>query len=56
MDDVHAALGELRPGQRVEVELERDGKPVKGPCSSASAPAARPPSRPSPHPTPTMSG
>jgi S1-C subfamily serine protease len=29
MDDVHAALGGLRPGQRVEVELRRDGKPLK---------------------------
>jgi S1-C subfamily serine protease len=29
MDDVHAALGLLRPGQRVELELKRDGKPVK---------------------------
>jgi S1-C subfamily serine protease len=29
MDDVHAALGLLRPGQRVELELEREGKPVK---------------------------
>ena len=29
MDDVHAALGALRPGQKVEVELRRDGKPVK---------------------------
>ena len=29
MDDVHAALGALRPGQKVEVELRREGKPVK---------------------------
>ena len=29
MDDVHSALGGLRPGQRVAVELKRDGKPVK---------------------------
>ena len=29
MDDVHAALGELRPGQAVAVELRREGKPVK---------------------------
>ena len=29
MDDVHAALGSLRPGQKVELELKRDGKPVK---------------------------
>jgi S1-C subfamily serine protease len=29
MDDVHAALGALRPGQKVEVELRRDGKPLK---------------------------
>ena len=29
MDDLHAALGGLRPGQQVAVELQRDGKPVK---------------------------
>ena len=29
MDDVHAALGSLRPGQKVELELKRNGKPVK---------------------------
>jgi S1-C subfamily serine protease len=29
MDDVHAALGALRPGRNVEVELQRQGKPVK---------------------------
>jgi S1-C subfamily serine protease len=29
MDDVHAALGLLRPGQRVELELKREGKPFK---------------------------
>jgi S1-C subfamily serine protease len=29
MDDVHAALGELHPGQQVPVELRRGGKPVK---------------------------
>ena len=29
MDDVHAALSALRPGQKVDVELRRDGKPVK---------------------------
>jgi S1-C subfamily serine protease len=29
MDDVHAALGGLRPGQKVEVELKRDGKTTK---------------------------
>jgi S1-C subfamily serine protease len=28
MDDVHAALGGLRPGQKVEVELKRGGKPL----------------------------
>jgi S1-C subfamily serine protease len=28
MDDVHGALGGLRPGQKVEVELKRGGKPV----------------------------
>jgi S1-C subfamily serine protease len=28
MDDVHSALGQLRPGQRVELELNRDGKPL----------------------------
>jgi S1-C subfamily serine protease len=26
MDDVHSALGGLRPGQKVEVELKRDGR------------------------------
>jgi S1-C subfamily serine protease len=29
MDDVHAALGGLRPGQKVEVELKRGGKPLR---------------------------
>ena len=29
MDDVHAALAGLRPGQKVAVELRREGKPVK---------------------------
>jgi S1-C subfamily serine protease len=29
MNDVHTALGLLRPGQRVELELKRDGKPLK---------------------------
>jgi S1-C subfamily serine protease len=29
MDDVHAALDALRPGQKVEVDLRREGKPVK---------------------------
>ena len=29
MDDVHTAMGELQPGQKVEVELSREGKPVK---------------------------
>jgi S1-C subfamily serine protease len=29
MDELHAALGELTPGQRVAVELQRDGKPVE---------------------------
>ena len=29
MDDVHAALGVLRPGQKVELELRRGGKPVR---------------------------
>ena len=29
MDDVHAALGGMRPGQKVAVELRREGKPVK---------------------------
>ena len=29
MDDVHAALGGLQPGQKVAVELRRGGKPVK---------------------------
>ncbi|HYH88134.1 MAG TPA: trypsin-like peptidase domain-containing protein [Solirubrobacteraceae bacterium] len=29
MDDVHAALGELHPGQKVAVELRRDGKTIK---------------------------
>jgi len=29
MDDVHATLGELHPGQKVAVELRRGGKPVK---------------------------
>ena len=29
MDDVQSALGGLRPRQRVAVELQRDGKPVK---------------------------
>jgi S1-C subfamily serine protease len=28
MDDVHAALGNLRPGQKVAVELRRAGKPL----------------------------
>ena len=28
MDDVHAALGGLRPGQKVEVELKRGDKPL----------------------------
>jgi S1-C subfamily serine protease len=29
MEDVHAALGGMRPGQKVAVELRREGKPVK---------------------------
>ena len=29
MDEVHSALGALRPGQKVEVELRREDKPVK---------------------------
>jgi S1-C subfamily serine protease len=29
MDDVHSALGTMRPGQKVEAELERDGKALK---------------------------
>ena len=29
MADVHSALGALRPGQKVEVELRREDKPVK---------------------------
>ena len=29
MDDVHAALGVLRPGQKVGLELRRGGKPVR---------------------------
>jgi S1-C subfamily serine protease len=29
MDEVHAALGALRPGQNVELELKRDGKTLR---------------------------
>ena len=29
MDDVYSALANRRTGQAVEVELERDGKPVE---------------------------
>ena len=29
MDDVHSALGAMRPGQKVEADLERDGKALK---------------------------
>jgi S1-C subfamily serine protease len=29
MEDVHNLLGKRRPGQKVTVELKRDGKPVK---------------------------
>jgi S1-C subfamily serine protease len=29
MDDVHSLLGKRRPGQKVAVELERNGKPIK---------------------------
>ena len=29
MDDVHAALGALHPGQKVPIELRRDGKTIK---------------------------
>ena len=28
MDDVHSLLGKRRPGQKVALELERDGKKV----------------------------
>jgi S1-C subfamily serine protease len=40
MDDVHAALGELRPGQKVEVELRRGGKPVKASVQLGERPGA----------------
>ena len=42
MDDVHAALGGLRPGQRVEVELRRDGKPLKVAVELGERPGATP--------------
>jgi S1-C subfamily serine protease len=38
MDDVHRALGGLRPGQRVEVEVRRDGKPVTLPVELGERP------------------
>ena len=42
MDDVHAALADLRPGQRVVVELKRGGKPVKVTVSLGERPAGTP--------------
>ena len=39
MDDVHSALAGLRPGQRVEVELKREGKPVKVTVSLGERPS-----------------
>ena len=38
MDDVHAALGALHPGQKFPVELQRDGKTVKVTCELGERP------------------
>jgi S1-C subfamily serine protease len=40
MDDVHVALGALRPGQKVTVDLMRDGKPLQTTVQLGERPGA----------------